>query len=253
MSVADFPTQENIVQDLPTVPTVPSVSSENLESQKADTNGHVSEGVGSFDMNLSLVDNMLLLKGASTRQYISNLKSLGGHWTPTIRAWVFDAKYQKDVQVFVSGVATGKIKPDPAFGFAPKKKQFRSKHQEYHETSGPMPAYGLLVQKEPKEDSNFDSSEGGLMLPTVNSAQLYFQRIEYRSVFLPKVGMIAKIKSDGNIISLPVVRTELNPDNGKVDLAYVSNGNKLTCLQVARGRWEVRGYAPKHNIFFEKQ
>jgi hypothetical protein len=244
MSVPDFPSVSvPVVQGLPSV-SVPALSS-NLMVPVAPLEvvmGSGSNGSGGSSHNMvlsALTPTTITVTGSSTKEFSDYLKKLGGTWNNGIQAWSFDVKYQADVQKFLGAVTEGKIKPDPVMGFNNKKKQFRPRQEFTPSTSVNTGAVALPVV-----------SGDGFALPVVNKGDDSFQTLTWKSVFKPRVGMLAKIKVDDKTMACPVSQVSTNT-RGDVVAAYIMTAQGDSILEVTNGHWQVRGLMPDHKIYFD--
>lgn len=241
MSVPDFPSvSAPVVQSLPVAGNQDSNLMVPIVPLEVVMGSPVSTPSGSaHNMVLStLSPTTITVTGSSTKEFSDYLKKLGGTWNAGIQAWSFDVKYQDDVKKFLSAATDGKIKPDPVMGFNNKKKQFRPR-QESSNVSNASSSLPVV-------------SGDGFALPVVNKGDDSFQTLTWKSVFKPRVGMLAKIKIDDKTLICPVVQVSANT-RGDVCVAYIKASNGDSKLEVTNGHWQVRGLIKDHRVYFENQ
>lgn len=229
-TVPEFPTVEQPAQNFPKADVVVSLAA--VETSKPTHN-----------MVMSTNESQVFLGGASTKDHTANLKTLGGTWNKGIKMWSFDISHKKDVDDFIAGVESGKIKAEPSVGYV-YKKPFRG---GYTQTSqGPQVSQGSQMTQ--SSQVVLPTVSNGFELKVVNDQN--FQTVGPWKIFVPKVGMVATIKVGNQLIERVVSSVNGDRIKGYIIIVDDNAGNKSQ-LQLGNGHWEVRGLMPMHSIRFD--
>jgi len=239
-TVNELPTIENIKQALPPAQeNIPLISADKIFTSQSE-NFVIDAPVGEY----------FTVHGQLTNTYRANLSKLGGSWNRLRKVWEFKTENLQDVQNLLTGIKSGKVTPDPTIDRPHYKKgphKPRDSNNGFHSNAG-----GNTTSTSTNVNvlsGNGQTNVGGFVLPTVN-VNPNFQTVGPWHVFVPSVGMTAKIQVDKNVGSYTVISVNGSRTDGYTGL-ITDAAKKTSQLEVCNGHWQVRGFVPKHSIRFE--
>jgi len=230
-TIPNFPSAEEVTQSLPKVDETAVVVPPTSTPSESSTN---SKGIG-----MTVKGDKIYLSGIATKNFYANLKKLGGVWNKYERHWSFDSSTQTEINTFLSGVESGQIKPEPSPYHAPthhnnshKSRSEGQNNSEGHKGQRTDQAPLIPVYVNPRVGSN---------MKTVGPW----------SVFVPTVGMYAKIRVENQVATRKVTHVSGDAEKGYVIMVVDDSTGGESRLAISNGHWEVRGMMPHHIIRFE--
>lgn len=172
---------------------------------------------------LSLIDyteKSFIVYGEATKQYIGQLKEMGGRFNKNLK--------ERPDEKFEGGA--GWI--------------FRMNRKEEVQN------FVDRINSGEYDPNALPELGGNGNLPAVKvPTEKVYQTLRFK-VYLPKVGMKVTLKVGGQEREGEVLRTETN--NDIVDTVYLKFGENETLGVIARQKWQIWGYDPKHSLFFHE-